>query len=350
MPPQRAAAERSSTDAARRVTSSQSGIDDLRVIDQAFREEYGPRFSVAVARAAGVSYRALRGMELDAPFHGTRTFASGAEVDEDLVDRFGATRGPLERTHLARARAYEPRMGPNEFFSHVTAAVLWGIPLPPAQLRDERLHVGVFAPARLPRGRGIRGHQLISDSSRLAVEPRTGFIVSDPASTWATLGAVLKHPYDLVAAGDGVVRSWRSEPLAGVEDLAGAIRAGRRVGIVALRAALPYIRTSAASRPESWMRLTLIDAGLPEPEANFDVIVDGDRIAAVDLAYAAERVAIEYEGEHHLLDPKQWASDIQRYERLRAAGWAVIQVTKTDLFDNPGQIVRRVRAAIVARA
>ena len=171
-----------------------------------------------------------------------------------------------------------------------------------------------------------------------------------PATTWASLGGVLAHPYDLVAAGDAVVRDWRTEPLATIDQLRAVIAAGRRVGIDRLRDAVPRVRTRAASRPETRCRLELVDAGLPEPELNYDVFEAGLWLACVDLAYPAARVAVEYEGEHHLLDPEQWARYILRYERLAAAGWLVIRVTKSELFEHPEAMVRRVRAAISQRS
>jgi len=86
------------------------------------------------------------------------------------------------------------------------------------------------------------------------------------------------------------------------------------------------------------------------PVLNYDVYEGGIRLGCVDLAYPELRIAIEYEGEHHLLDPEQWTRDIARYERLTAAGWRVIRVTKTELFGNPAEVVRRVRAAIAERS
>src|SRR5690606_20379937 len=95
-------------------------------------------------------------------------------------------------------------MGPHEFFSHTTAAVLWGIPLP--RLTREWLHVAVFPPHRLPRARGIRGHEMQRHLARVVAHPELGVRILGPASTWASLGAVLPDLFDLVAAGDAVVR------------------------------------------------------------------------------------------------------------------------------------------------
>lgn len=258
-------------------------------------------------------------------------------------------RGAAEAAHLLRACQYAERMAPHEAFSHVTAAVIWDIPLPPGMLHDRRVHAGVEGPRRLPRSDGVRGHELLPGTARFVTHPTTGLRVTDPASTWATLGAVLRSQRDLVAAGDAVVRTWRvPHPLATPDELAGAIERGRRVGIRSLRAALPLLRTRAASRPESHLRLALTDAGLPEPLLNHPIVAGGRVLATADLVYPDARVAIEYEGEHHLLDAAQWAYDIERYDALRAAGWTVVRITKADVFGPYAQASAKVAAALAA--
>lgn len=310
--------------------------------------ELGTRFFVTEARALGVTRSRLRNADLDRPFHGVR--ATAAAVADDTCDRTGALRGEREQAHIERARRYVPRMAAHEFFSHITAAVIWGVPLPGSLLHDLHVHVAVPAPQRARRAKGMRGHQVVAAATRVVIEPWTGLPVTDPATTWATLGAVLRDPYDLIAAGDAIVRTWRvGEPLASIDELAAAVGRGRRVGVGALREALPHLRARAASRPESHARLHLVDGGLPEPELNFEVWADGEYLGAVDLAYPGPKVAIEYEGEHHLRDPRQWAYDIERYERLRAAGWIVVSITKAEVFDRPDRLIARVRAALASR-
>ncbi|MBW9094946.1 hypothetical protein JNB62_14750 [Microbacterium jejuense] len=312
--------------------------------------QLGDRFVVADAIAAEVSPARLRASDLDAPFHGVRVRGDAATPDAVAFDSFGRPRGEHEIEHLMRALAYGARSSEFEFASHITAAILWGWPLPLRLVSGRAIDIAVAEPRRLPRSRGVRGHQVVGKVS-VVREPRTGLLVSDPATTWAMLGRILADPYDLIAAGDAAVRTWRvAEPQTTIQALETATRRGRRVGIGQLRAALPRIRTRSASRPETYCRLTLVDAGLPEPELNFEVFEGNVRLGAVDLAYPAHRVAIEYEGEHHLLDPAQWDYDIKRYERLAAAGWIVVRVTKTELFGSPREFVRRVREAIRSRA
>ncbi|MEV5041451.1 DUF559 domain-containing protein [Microbacterium sp. LMI1x-1-1.1] len=308
----------------------------------------GERFSVASARAAGIPTSRLRRGDLVRPFHGVRERRDAH--DDSGSDRFGMPRGDAEAAHLLRARQYAARMAPHEAFSHITAAVIWDIPLPPGVLHDRRVHVGVEGPRRLPRSAGVRGHELLPGITRFATHPTTGLRVTDPASTWATLGAILRSQPDLVAAGDAIVRTWRvPNPLATIDELAVAIDRGRRVGVRSLREALPRLRTRAASRPESHLRLALLDAGLPEPRLNHPIVADGRVVATADLVYPGARVAVEYEGEHHLLDPGQWAYDIERYDALRAAGWTVVRITKADVFGHHAQAAAKVNAALTAR-
>ena len=317
---------------------------------QPLPDELGPRFSVRQAKDAGVSNGRLRRTDMDKPFHGVRVVDDAVLPAGLDADRWGRTLGSAERAHLASALAYAPRMTDGEFFSHVTAAVILGIPLPYQVVARSLLHVSVFHPRRLPRSVGVRGHEAKPSLVNTTRDERTGLLIASPAAVWVSLGRQVTDPYDLVAAGDAVVRTWRVEsPLASLADLQTAVSAGRRVGVASAKLALPRVRTDSASRTESWLRLTLIDHGLPEPERNHDVYENGAYLGCVDLAYPGLKIAIEYEGEHHLLDPEQWARDIARYEALRAAGWIVVQITKAELFDEPVAAVRRVRAALRRR-
>jgi hypothetical protein len=218
-------------------------------------------------------------------------------------------------------------MTEHEFFSHVTAAIMWGIPLPYAAVRDTRVHVSVMAPHRASKRAAVAAHQARPRLVTVRRHPETGLRVSSPASTWAGLATVRRHPYDLVAVADAIVHvprmpggfaspaGEREEPLATIDDLVACVGAGRRAGIGALRAVLPLVRTGAASRPETWTRLTIVDGGLPEPVLDYDVFDEhGSFVACVDLAYPQLRIAIEYDGGQHRTDARQWARDIDRLE------------------------------------
>ena len=85
----------------------------------------------------------------------------------------------------------------------------------------------------------------------------------------------------------------------------------------------------------------LHDAGMPLPELNYLVHGrDGAFVARVDLAYPSRRLVLEYEGDHHRVERRQWHKDIRRQARLEDLGWRVIRVTASDLTDPTDLILR----------
>ncbi|MFV0319551.1 MAG: endonuclease domain-containing protein [Microbacterium sp.] len=323
-------------------------------------------FSVREAREAGVTRSRLRAADLTRTFHGARALV-GADLVADSASNAARAypRSPAARRIHERAREYEVVKREDAYFSHLTAAVLWDAPLPrhlfvaaggrPAAFDPEMLEVSVPWPSRAPRG-GVRGHAIRPALARVVTHPVSRLRIADPTTTWAMLGGVLRHPFDLVAVADYFVRVQRPPmsqpdaampaPLTTIAHLGDALTAGRRCSARVLRAALERVRTGSASRPETWTRLSLVDAGLPEPDLDVDVVdEDGRFLARVDMAYPRLRIAIEYDGQHHS-SGRQWESDVDRYARLEAAGWIVIRVTKGMLFGRPDVFVQRVRAAL----
>jgi very-short-patch-repair endonuclease len=57
-------------------------------------------------------------------------------------------------------------------------------------------------------------------------------------------------------------------------------------------------------------------------------------------------VAVEYEGDHHRTDRRQFNKDIRRIEILTDLGWIVVRLTSVDC---DADIVRRVAAARARR-
>lgn len=306
-------------------------------------DSLGVYFSIDEAGRTGVPRGRLRGQDLETPFRGMRMRRPDAAIDTSL-----------KALVIARVQAYARIAAANQFYAGASAAVLWGFPLPRAILRRvlaDGVDVAVFSPAQHPRRVGVRGRRVHPASAYVVEHPAHGVRLTSPASTWAALGATLRDPYDLIAAGDAAVRErmFRDDPspLATLDQLTAAAAAHRRIGVPALRAALPRIRTRSASPRETWCRLLLIDAGLPEPELNYEVRDAAGRvIACVDLAYPEARVAVEYEGEHHLLSPAQWARDLARHEALATAGWFVIRVSAAHLASGGTALAARVRAAL----
>ena len=104
----------------------------------------------------------------------------------------------------------------------------------------------------------------------------------------------------------------------------------RRRGVVQLRALVPLVDPRAESQPESWTRLELIDNGLPTPQLQWWISVDGVPTYRLDLAYPHARIAVEYDGEEFHSTAADRERDRVRREWLRAQGWTVIVVDRTD--------------------
>lgn len=157
-------------------------------------------FSVADAYARGFTRAQMRNRSLVTLFHGTRVGAAAAI--------------PFE----LRCRALATRMPPGAAFSHRTAAILHGMPLP-LPVVDDVLDVTVPTPKRAPRRRGTRGHSAVlpaADVGRVVGVP-----VTTVERTWCDLGRILDLP-DLVAVGDFLL--WHEAPLSTKAGLAGRSR------------------------------------------------------------------------------------------------------------------------------
>jgi hypothetical protein len=287
--------------------------------------ESRPSFRVRDARDAGVGPGALRSVHLAAPFHGVRSLVEPASVEE-------------------LCRAYATKMRRDAAFSSLTAARLWGIPLPSAHASLPRLDVTTPHGAPRPLGRGVRGSQ--HDRALFDVVELDGLRVLSPASTWVALAPILGMA-DLVAAGDYLVTRRFGDPrpaLCEPGDLQELLDRGRRIGAGRLREALSLIVPGSLSRPESLCRVLFVTAGLPRPVPNLRI----SPLLMFDDAWPEWRVAFDYHGDDHR-SATQYARDVGRVDLARQAGWSLIQGTKRDLFETPFDLVGRVRGRLVAR-
>ena len=120
-------------------------------------------------------------------------------------------------------------------------------------------------------------------------------------------------------------------------------------GAARARSALRDVRVGAESPMETRLRLLLMRSGLPEPQLN-PAVTAGGRVLHPDILYPAWRVAIEYEGDHHRTDDRQWRDDILRAEWFAHGGWHVVRVTKHDLLKEPEQLLARVCRTLARRS
>lgn len=280
-------------------------------------------FSVADAKALGITRVRLLSADLWRPFHGVR---STSEVV----------------SHLDRCIAYAQRMRTGNAFGYLTAAMLWDAPLPLATAVPS-VNVVAPVPRRAPEGTGVTGHRAVLGSSE--VVERYGVPVTSAARTWCDLAEVL-DVVDLVAVGEWMITGnpyAEILPVTTRDDLMVAVasRTGSR-GTPVRRRAIALVREGALSRPETLLRLLLEGCGIPPPLINVHISDDrGSFLAMPDLCWPEFRLAVEYEGRHHA-ETAQFRRDIKRIEKLVDHEWLVVKISALDLFDDPDEAVARV--------
>jgi len=192
---------------------------------------------------------------------------------------------------------------------------------------------------RLP-GLSTRGDR-IGEDEIVVVD---GIPVTSPTRTALDLGCWYPTTSG-VAAIDSLARATDIK-VADVELLAQRYP-GRR-GIARARLAISLFDPGAQSPKETWLRLVLVQAGLPRPQTQIPVFDEcGSAIAYLDMGWEDVKVAVEYDGDQHRSDRSQYNWDIRRLERLQHLGWILIRVVAGD---RPADIVRRVRTALSTRA
>jgi hypothetical protein len=198
--------------------------------------------------------------------------------------------------------------------------------------------------------------ELVSKSAR----PQRGLIVRNETLSPDEVIAIRRLPVTSVARtafdlgrhlprGQALARLdalMRATPFAfeDVSVLAKRYRGAR--GLRRLGDVLPLVDGGAASPKESWLRLLLIDAGLPNPTTQIPVN-DGWRLLGVlDMGWEDYMVAVEYDGDQHRTDRRQYVWDQRRVGKLAEMGWVVIRVIVEDKADD---ILNRVFQALARR-
>lgn len=98
------------------------------------------------------------------------------------------------------------------------------------------------------------------------------------------------------------------------------------------------------------LRLSLIRHGLPEPALNLPLLdARGGRIGFGDHVYPEFRVVVEYDGEQHRTDSKQFLHDIERHEALVRADWLHLRETKETPRSGPRSTPWRTERALRVR-
>lgn len=199
--------------------------------------------------------------------------------------------------------------------------LIWSNARPPQGLRTQQLRVNP-------------GERMILAGLPVTTPQRTAFDIGRRGSTRST-----------VARMDALLRA-TGISVEEVQAVAARHRGAR--GLRQLETVLSRVDAGAQSPKESWLRLILVDAGLPRPRTQIPVrSTDGWSTYYLDMGWEDIKVAVEYDGDHHRTDRVQFAKDVHRLEDLQRLGWIVVRVLAGDA---PPDIVRRVHNAIARRA
>lgn len=248
----------------------------------------------------------------------------GIRMDTDRMVRF---RTPVWADQSWQRDALSLRAAlikhPGTVAAHALAARLYGWPLPP-NLMTEQLYL-------CSADRNFRINQ-----RRITLRRRKNFTEVDwyelpllsPIDTFLDVGPDLALR-DLIKLGDAAVGNWHGRPQVLLSPLRAEVAERSQVRARHhLLSALNFVRETVDSPRETDLRLWTIAVGLPEPTVHPRVRCSVHReVVEPDLGYEDEKLALEYEGDHHRQSKAQWARDIERDEALRDAGWSVLKVT-----------------------
>lgn len=289
----------------------------------------GRPFTVAELRASGLPFSRVRHSALHLPTQSVRCTQETTSVRE-------------------RAAAFGKALPGDCVFSHVTAAVLHGIPLPD-HLEESKVLDVMRSSDRTPiRRRGCVGHRGLESRSIVQLESLRVVSLLD---TWCDLGELVKRGLtgdDLVVAGDAVARQLEMAVLAEAVGASAGVGRPAGSGAILLQAALdarssprggallaqalPLVRSGSRSPMETRGRLMFHRAGFPEPELNA-VIRDahGGWLLEGDLVWRTQRVVGEYQGSDHA-SIKRRSADSSRMTGAEADGYRVLEIYAEDVY------------------
>ncbi|MGW5705861.1 DUF559 domain-containing protein [Amycolatopsis japonica] len=104
----------------------------------------------------------------------------------------------------------------------------------------------------------------------------------------------------------------------------------------------------ADSPPESILRLIVVEAGFPVPEAQYEITtIEGRTLYVLDMAWPARRIALEYDGFASHEERRDY--DSERDARMAGRGWITIRASAEDLRD-PRRVLSELTKAFERRA
>ncbi|MGO9253458.1 MAG: hypothetical protein ACLP5J_19300 [Mycobacterium sp.] len=280
---------------------------------------------------------------MEDPFLGSEALASGVLTAYELRSRYVALHENVyvpcgaELTPVVRAKAAWLRSRRRGVLAGFSASALYG-----ARWIDPDRPAAIIDTNRRPT-RELRVWEERIEADEIVVV--AGMRVTTPART--ALDLARRYPQGVAVAAIDAVAQATELKVADIEQLADRYR-GRR-GMKAARAAIQLIDGGAQSPKETWLRLLLLSAGFPGPQTQIAVRNEWGWVEAyLDMGWDDIKVAVEYDGDQHRSDRRQYVKDIRRLEKVEHRyGWIVVRVIAED---HPDDIIRRVATARASRA
>ena len=290
-------------------------------------------------------------------------------LDGPLFERIGAgifrVRGDVPSSADVLRAVCAQR--PGRVAAGISAALLWGLPLPWRLLRTASTQIHLALPRSIARvsqpiqldryiptivTTRLTDLELHTESVTIPLQTDPG--TPRPESTLSTEIPVLSRGRtalqlmpslwfeEAVAVLDHLVRvprlryEGRSTPHATLPDLTCLADAlSGTPGSARLRTALAYARVGSDSPQETAVRLHAVAAGLPEPLLNVPIPLAPGRFARPsDGWWPEQRVAFDYQGSSHG-SLKQIARDDRTLREFQAHGIRLVRLFKDDLIDPP---------------
>lgn len=252
----------------------------------------------------------------------------GVYVPADLGDDVTVRAAALAR-HLPAGAAV----------ARTTAAWLHGLDVRPPGQHDRPPPLQCLVPASRARirRRGVIGYQ--ADLPESDVELVEGVPVTTLERTALDLARYLP-PYLGLAALDALAHERRIDPAVLAERIE-RWRGERNVDQA--RRLISLCEPKTESFGESWLRLRIVDAGFPRPEAQIWIMDDDTGLYRLDLGWRKRRKAVEYDGVEFHSSPQDVARDIARREDVaRRFGWFVLGVGRREVLGRSMELERAI--------
>lgn len=274
-------------------------------------------FSLAEARAAGLTLSALRG-----------------SAWRRLASELYCWEGVKEDAWLQLV-AWKQLLPREAVFAGATAAWLLGLDLDP-------LHP---VETVVPSSTGVRSRSGLT-VRRCEIAPHEVVIVRHLRATnllWTLSDLCLRYPpVEALVALDMAIHARLISAVA-LDRYAKTTEGG--AGIRQLRF-LSKFAAPAESPMETRLRWLLIQAGLPRPEVQTKLHdADGRFVGRADLYYHAARLVLEYDGGNHR---ERLVEDDRRQNVLVNAGFRLLRFTAVDVYNRPDIVQAQVRGALLA--